>query len=91
MTTSRSGYVSTSQKKTKLFDYYQLRFASGKVSGTLGCGCRAYGHVSPTRVAGPFGPTDWVDDVAEVDGTWSICYDAKASNRFEGAPLDLTD
>lgn len=43
---------------------------SGAVAGTLGCGCRAYGHVSPTRVAGPCGATDAVDDVAPVHGTW---------------------
>ena len=49
-----------------------LKAAAGKVAGTLGCGCTAYGHVSPTRKIGYWGPTDDVDDVAAVDGTWSI-------------------
>lgn len=48
-----------------------IRRLSGNVAGTLGCGCRAYGHVSPTRVAGSDGATDDVDDVASVFGTWS--------------------
>ena len=43
---------------------------SGSVAGALGCSCTAYGHVSPTRVMGAFGPTDLVDDVAAVFGTW---------------------
>lgn len=43
----------------------------GKVTGTLGCGCTAYGHVSPTRVVGPYGPLlDEVDDVSPLEGTW---------------------
>ncbi len=44
---------------------------TGKVVGQLGCGCTAYGHVSPTRVVGPCGPTDVVDDIAAVEGTWT--------------------
>lgn len=43
----------------------------GYVTGTLGCGCMAYGHISPTRMPGPFGATDIVDDVACVFGSWS--------------------
>ena len=27
---------------------------TGNLAGTLGCGCTAYGHISPTRVAGPY-------------------------------------
>lgn len=45
---------------------------SGYASGTLGCGCHDYGHVSPTRVMGVCGPTDWVQDMAAVYGTWKI-------------------
>lgn len=53
---------------------------SGYAAGTLGCGCADYGHVSPTRVMGACGPTDWVHDMASVYGTWkiklesSVCY-----------------
>lgn len=41
----------------------------GSVTGKLGCGCRAYGHVSPTRIYLGY-ITDIVFDVAPVDGTW---------------------
>lgn len=51
--------------------YGCLRYVSGKVAGALGCGCVAYGHVSPTRKIGFYGPTDDVDDVAAVEGTWT--------------------
>jgi len=45
---------------------------SGYVTGTLGCGCSDYGHVSPTRVVGPYTFEDLVVDVAPVYGTWKI-------------------
>lgn len=41
----------------------------GNVTGTLGCGCKAYGHVSPTRTMTVDGPGD-VTDVATTYGTW---------------------
>lgn len=50
---------------------YTLR---GYDAGTLGCGCYAYGHVSPTRRAGALAPTDQVDDVAATYGTWRATY-----------------
>lgn len=50
---------------------------SGRVSGTLGCGCSDYGHVSPTRIAGACGPLSIVDDVASVYGTWSATRKAR--------------
>ena len=46
----------------------------GYAAGTLGCGCKAYGHTSPTRVMGVEGPTDYVDDVAAVFGSWNMRY-----------------
>ena len=58
-----------------------LKYVKGKVAGTLGCGCMAYGHVSPTRQIGYCGATDVVDDVAAVDGTWSMKFNAKKSSR----------
>jgi len=42
----------------------------GYATGTLGCGCKAYGHVSPTRIFG----TDFVVDVAAVMGTFKASY-----------------
>jgi hypothetical protein len=62
---------------------YQLM---GTVSGAMGCGCTAYGHLSPTRLAGPDGAIldkfdesnnsfeienyKGVTDVAASWGTW---------------------
>lgn len=46
----------------------------GSDAGTLGCGCMAYGHVSPTRVSSWFAYTDIVDDVAATFGDWSLKY-----------------
>ena len=52
-----------------------IRYMSGYLAGTLGCGCSAYGHVSPTRVNGANGPMlERVDDVAAVWGTWKATY-----------------
>lgn len=49
----------------------RLKTMSGRVVGTIGCGCYAYGHKSPTRQLGFNGAIDVVDDVAAVYGTWS--------------------
>lgn len=46
--------------------------ASGYAAGSLGCGCMAYGHVSPTRKIGEHGVTAVVVDVAAVHGTWRM-------------------
>lgn len=45
---------------------------SGYAAGTLGCACSDYGHISPTRVIGPFGFLNIVDDIAPVYGTWKM-------------------
>ena len=58
-----------------------LKSVSGKAAGILGCGCMAYGHVSPTRKIGYWGATDVVDDVAAVDGTWSIKFNSEKSSK----------
>lgn len=55
---------------------------SGYVVGTLGCGCSDYGHVSPTRIAGPFGPLDYVVDVASVYGNWTARFNKKESGKI---------
>ena len=47
---------------------------SGYDAGTLGCGCHAYGHKSPTRVSSFLGHSDIVDDVASSYGTWRAQY-----------------
>ena len=55
---------------------YKVRRWSGYCVGTMGCGCRAYGHTSPTRVLGLCGPVcDWVSDVAAIPmGQWYATY-----------------
>ena len=50
----------------------KINSISGYASGTLGCGCKDYGHISPTRTIGPNGPTDIVVDVAAVYGNWGM-------------------
>lgn len=49
-----------------------IKSARGNASGTLGCGCAAYGHVSPTRTIGVNGPTSQVSDIGAVFGTWTL-------------------
>lgn len=51
-----------------------IKKLSGMATGTIGCGCFEYGHISPTRIAGPFGPTQIVDDVAAVYGKWKAVF-----------------
>ena len=67
-------YVMLAGKGTFHSKQLHLKSASGKVAGTLGCGCMAYGHKSPTRKITFYGPGKEVDDVAAVFGTWSIKY-----------------
>lgn len=50
----------------------RMKLATGYVAGQIGCGCSAYGHVSPTRVLGPFGATCQVVDIAAVHGHWRL-------------------
>ena len=50
----------------------QIKTANGYVTGTLGCGCYAYGHISPTRVIRWEGASDVVTDIAAVHGTWKM-------------------
>lgn len=58
----------------------------GRLAGTLGCGCMAYGHTSPTRVAGWRGNTNEVRDPASVYGTWN----AKFKSSYVGR-VDIDD
>ena len=53
----------------------KFKFATGYVAGTIGCGCSAYGHTSPTRKIGYNGATSVVDDIAAVHGRWSMKLD----------------
>lgn len=62
--------------QSKLGSRIAKRF-SGYASGTQGCGCSAYTHKSPTRVATICGPMDTVSDVVSTWGSWT----AKFKNR----------
>lgn len=81
-----AGKGTTSDFTERMYDgtkrkYRLIKRFSGNVSGTLGCGCRAYGHKSPTRIAGAYGPTGFTDDVASVFGSWSATFNKKKSDR----------
>lgn len=54
----------------KVVKTYKAHYLRGFVSGQVGCGCEEYGHTSPTRVAGEYGATDFVDDVCATEGKW---------------------
>lgn len=50
-----------------------LRNIRGTVKGQIGCGCKAYGHVSPTRLYLGF-VSDVVYDIAPLYGTFSASF-----------------
>ena len=62
-------------------NYRVARTIKGKVSGTIGCSCSDYGHLSPTRVAGPCGASEYVDDVSSVFGTFTMRLIGNGGNR----------
>lgn len=59
--------------------YKFLKSVTGIVVGTQGCGCHDYGHRSPTRVLGLYGPTDQAVDIAAVRGTWKATFKHRTS------------
>ena len=53
---------------------YGARIATrihGYAAGSQGCGCSAYSHKSPTRIASVCGPSERVLDVVATWGTWT--------------------
>lgn len=67
-------------KKLKKSGAIYITKLKGYASGILGCGCMAYGHVSPTRQIGFCGPRlSEVKDVCSVWGTWTASY-VKSAN-----------
>ena len=50
----------------------QFSMFSGFAAGQIGCGCHAYGHISPTRQLGPQGATDKVQDIAACFGQFRM-------------------
>ena len=52
-----------------------LRSMSGRITGSVGCACSDYGHISPTRMLGYLGPLlHNVIDVAACEGIWRMRY-----------------
>ena len=72
--TDNKGKTRSALRQVTLGKYRIITTLRGYDAGTLGCGCYAYGHTSPTRVAGALGPTDFVDDVASTWGAWRATY-----------------
>ena len=54
-----------------------LKNLKGSVRGQIGCGCKAYGHVSPTRLWFGF-LTDIVVDVAPLYGTFTATFKGRS-------------
>ena len=78
VTMAGTGKTSTSKVKGARI----ISTMTGNLAGTLGCGCRAYGHTSPTRLAGPFGyltyyPFWWPDYLKgywdDKWNSWILC------------------
>ena len=72
--------IGTSYKPTG-YNSQVIRTLSGSVSGTIGCGCQAYGHISPTRLVTVDGAGD-VTDVASVYGTWKAKWKKTMSREY---------
>lgn len=72
--TDSKGKKRTAQKLVTLGKFDIISTMKGYNAGTLGCGCTAYGHISPTRKAAALAPSCTVDDVASTFGTWSATY-----------------
>lgn len=62
-----------------------IKTIRGSVTGQIGCGCYAYGHVSPTRLYLGY-LTNIVMDIAPVDGRFT----ARFKGRYIG-PYDIGD
>lgn len=75
-----AGHGSSTSKRFNGYKCMIPKSFKGTVSGTLGCGCKAYGHTSPTRVACATGASNLVDDVAPVHGTWSAYFVTRCGN-----------
>lgn len=74
------GSSSTSYSYRNCANTRTVRLLHGYVTGTIGCGCHDYGHLSPTRVIWAYWPlTDVVTDVASVYGTWTAKFRKSSS------------
>ena len=51
----------------------------GYAAGTQGCGCKDYGHISPTRGATVCGPGEAIPDVVSTYGRWKATFKGRAT------------
>jgi len=56
-----------------------VKSIKGFASGTIGCGCSAYKHISPTRWICWSGAAEVISDVAGTGGKWTAKYNKKKS------------
>lgn len=73
-----SGYGMSTVKRA----YGGARIATcinGYVAGVQGCGCSAYGHMSPTRDATIMGPGEKVNDVVSTNGRWRMVWKGRVA------------
>ena len=61
----------------------KLRNIRGSVKGQIGCGCMAYGHISPTRLYLGW-VTDIVHDVAPLHGTFKAVFKGRYFENDDG-------
>lgn len=54
---------------------------SGYCAGQIGCNCKAWGHISPTRMWGFFGPNCTVTDIASVNGKVKMKWNKALSRK----------
>ena len=71
-------YAVVGGRRKAVGKFTAIKWLKGSVQGRLGCGCMAYGHTSPTRVAGPDGPTGRVVDAAPTFGTWRAAFKGRS-------------
>ena len=57
-----------------------LKNLKGAVKGQIGCGCMAYGHISPTRLFLGW-LTDYVHDVAPLYGTFTAKFKGRHTEK----------
>lgn len=83
-TEDNSFYVLLSGSGTSAKIEEDIRIArrfSGTVAGTQGCGCHAYGHLSPTRRGDIYGPSEIPDDVVPSYGQWQAIWKRRETKK----------
>lgn len=75
-------YIFPEWEKYLYYEEYSIcNKLKGTVSGNIGCGCREYGHKSPTRLMGPYKHLNKIDDIASVFGTWRAVHERRIIDK----------